>query len=124
MFFFDTDEFTGTWINTEYRGGYGGQMQKYVFEQWGYYEAFTKVESNDFMYRGIFYIIDKWTDSNGNTLCKTIARPSIHSTPSYELDRFSKDGSTWEYIVGSLGFPSESELNPDNSRYSIYYRQE
>ena len=120
--FFNNDELTGTWINPEYRGGYT-QEQKWILYHWGYWESYAKVESTTHMYKGTFQIMDKWTDSKGNTFCKTIVRYEGYTDIGYELDRISKDGSTLDYAFSSFDFPLESDLNPENAYYRIYYRQ-
>ena len=41
-----------------------------------------------------------------------------------ELGKISKDKTTWESTFNYINLPTESELNPDNINYRIYYRQE
>jgi hypothetical protein len=41
-----------------------------------------------------------------------------------EFGKISKDKTTWEFTFNYINLPTESELNPDNVNYRIYYRQE
>jgi hypothetical protein len=120
---FSNEEITGTWVNPEYTG-FEYNQQKYVLTHWGYYEAYTKIVSSSPKYKGTYQIIDKWTDSEGNTLYKSIVRYEGGLQYSYELGKISKDRSTWEYAFSYINYPTEFDLNPDNAHYRIYYRQE
>jgi hypothetical protein len=116
------EELYGTWINEEYNSAaYKGKKRLY---HWGYYEDYRPADSEVVQYKGTIVIVDKWTDSEGNIWYKTYYRISGSSTIFHELDKISNNGNTWEYAYTSVDFPSESDLNPDNTRYRIYYRQE
>jgi len=125
--YFNNDELTGTWIIDSYaeqRAGLAEHAQKYIIYQWGYWENFGKKEINVYMHRGTLQISDKWTDSKGNTLYKAFVINEDFPTARYDLGRISKDGSRWEYAYSYSDFPTESDLNTENTYYLIYYRQE
>lgn len=125
--FFNNDELTGTWIidsDTEQRVGPAEHAQKYIFYHWGYWEKFGKKESNVYMHRGTLQILDKWTDSKGNTLYKAVERNEDYPIARYDFGRISKDGSRWEFAYNFYNFPTESDFNAGNAYYLIYYRQE
>ena len=116
------EELCGTWINEEYDShSYKGKKRLYT---WGYYEDYRPFDSEVVQLKGTFVIVDKWTDSEGNLWYKTYLRYSGASEIIHELDKISNNGNTWEYAYTTTHFPSESKLNPDNTRYRIYYRQE
>jgi hypothetical protein len=69
-------------------------------------------------------ILDKWTDSKGNTLYKAVERNEDEPIGRYDFGRISKDGSRWEFAYSYSDFPTESDLNTENTYYLIYYRQE
>ena len=120
---FSNDEITGTWINTEY-SGLDYYPQKIILFNWGYYEDYTKVDSTAYEKRGTFHIINKWTDSEGNTMYESIVRAEYDIRPALELGKINKDKTTWESTFNYINLPTESELNPDDVNYRIYYRQE
>jgi hypothetical protein len=41
---------------------------------------------------------------------------------NYFLVKISNKGTVLEFVLGA-GFPAESDLNPKNPSYQIYYRQ-
>ena len=116
------EELCGTWINEEYNStSFSGKKRLYL---WGYYAAYRPADSEVAQAKGTFVIVDKWADSEGNIWYKTYLRFSGSTTIFHELDKISNNGNTWEYAYTTTDFPSESDLNPDNTRYRIYYRQE
>ena len=120
---FSNEEITGTWVNTEYTG-FEYYLQKIILFNWGYYEDHSKVDSTAYKKRGTFHIINKWTDSEGNTMYESIARAEGGIRYALEFGKISKDKTTWEFTFNYINLPTESELNPDNINYRIYYRQE
>ena len=120
---FSNEEITGTWVNTEYTG-FEYYLQKIILFNWGYYEDYSKVDSTAYKKRGTFHIINKWTDSEGNTMYESIVRQEGGIKCALELGKISKDKTTWESTFNYINLPTESELNPDNINYRIYYRQE
>ena len=126
--FFNNDELTGTWIidsEAEQRVGIAFQNPKLIFYHWGYWETFSTVDSTDYVEKGTIQIIDKWTDSKGNTLYKAYEMNELMpSIPLYDFGRISKDGCTWEIAYSRFDFPTESDFNIKNKYYLIYHRQE
>ena len=120
---FSNEELAGTWVNPDYTG-FSYNLQKYILYQWGYHEAYIKLNSDTLAYRGTYQLIDKWTDSNGNTLYKSIVRYEGGINISYEIGKISNDKTTWELAFSYVSMPTEDDLNPDNANCRIYYRQE
>jgi hypothetical protein len=116
-------ELVGTWINTEYSGE---NFQKILVTDYGYSEGYLKADSEYPTVKFTFFVVEKWTDSDGNVWCKTVFRGDLFPRFIYELDKISSDGKTWAYVKSFQEFRSESDLTPDNPLfdYKIYYRQE
>jgi hypothetical protein len=119
----DNDELTGVWVNTEYAGQSSYGHQKIVITHYGYSKIYSKVNSVTPRKEATLYVVEKWTDSEGNLWCKSIWRDEHTKNFYHELEKISNDGKTWEYVYTTTEFPSESDLTPDNARYYIYYRQ-
>jgi hypothetical protein len=120
---FSNEELAGTWLNPNYTG-FEYNQQKYIIYQWGYYEAYFKVNSDSPKYRGTYYLIAKWTDSDGNTLYKSILRYEGGVNYWYEIGKVSKDKTTLELAFSYISMPTEDDLNSDNANHRFYYRQE
>jgi hypothetical protein len=118
---FSNEEIAGTWVNPNYTG-FSYNRQKLILYQWGYYEVCIKINSDSPDYRGTYQLIDKWTDSDGDTLYKSIVRHEGGGV-TYELGKISKDKTTWEYVFSYVSMPTLDDLNPDNANYRTYYRQ-
>ena len=120
---FSNEEIAGTWVNSDYTG-FSSNQQKYILYPWGYYEVYFKVNSDSPAYRGTYHLIDKWTDSVGNILYKSIVRPEGSVHYSCEFGKISNDKTTWELVFSYVSMPIEDDLKLDNANYRIYYRQE
>ena len=125
----DNEEIYGTGINHTYKSGmgvsyWGWFVQKIVFTPGGIVESYAG--ANDIAYHtGTYSIIDKWTDSDGNTCYKVITvwgDKTYGQTTLYELHRISKTESTWEYITSLNDFPAA--MDTEHREYHIYYRPE
>jgi hypothetical protein len=110
----------GTWINTTYTGH--TNAQRIDMFDWGYWEEYAKV-TDTFSINGTFIIVDKWTDSEGNTWYKEYIRMRNGLYADFELDRISKSGTVWEYVFGYDDFPTADNMNSKNPYYRIYYRE-
>ncbi|HDY89020.1 MAG TPA: hypothetical protein ENH82_13015 [bacterium] len=110
------DELVGTWINSDY----SFRAQKVVVEPDGIYLMYKKIEDTTYtLGTGTLKLIEKWADSKGNIYCKI--RSDQPSHPVYELDKISNAGTVLEYIQDYKEYPTE--IDPNNLRYRIYYRQ-
>ena len=121
------EEIFGTWVNTNDPGDPGSPLnQKKVITHWGYFEFFSRVDSTSPSWKGTQFLVDKWTDSEGNIWYKEYRMESFHYGASrrFCLDKISNNGNTYEFIWSSFDFPTEDQMNPDGPNYCIYYRQE
>lgn len=90
----NNNELVGVWVNTVYSGGMMDR-QKIVVTSYGYFEAFSSVDSMAPVETGTLFVVDKWTDSDGNIWYKAIWRERWSGNAFYyELDKISDDGNT------------------------------
>ena len=116
-----TEPIYGTWINEEY-GNRQYFDQKWIFYNWGYFEAYHKISDERFSDSGGYILVEKWQDADGNVWHKELDLDKSGGH-YYWLDKISNDGTTLEAVLNFSDFPKESELNPSNSWYRIYHRQ-
>jgi hypothetical protein len=112
----------GTWVNTEYSGA-AYWPQKFVDYPWGSYEVYMKATLQTPSFRGSGIIVDKWIDAEGNTWYKMYSRENWSTKGFFALEKINKDGNSKEYVWSLDDFPTEADLNLDNPRYRIHYRQ-
>jgi hypothetical protein len=117
----DNEPYHGTWINKEYAGTDWRTTQKNVNHSWGDAESFLKIADEKPFGRFTYILVEKWTDSKGNTWYKELEQRL--GGKSFHLCRVSKDGNTLEKIWRSAGFPTESDMNPKFPNYWIFHRQ-
>ena len=119
------EEIFGTWVNKDYSGTRLVHPQKLVFRFWGYEEVYDKITDNNSSYQDTFFIVDKWTDSEGNIWYKVYEQTGQYRYGWFSLIRISKGGTVFEHINTEypMMWPTESDLNPDNPNYRIFYRQ-
>ncbi len=109
-----------TWINEKYEGS-GKHLQKRVYTSWGYGESFKKIIDEKPSFRFTYILVEKWTDSKGNTWYKELEQ--MLGQKNFILVKVSKDGNTLESIFRSVGFPKEEEMNSSQPSYLIYRKQ-
>ena len=115
------EELYGTWVNTDYGIK---RSQKLINYTWGYTESFWLVTDQYVNHPCTFYIMDKWSGSEGIIWYKVTLQ--IKGNPSvrlYLVKINEKEGSR-EQVWNYKDFPSESDLTPEHVQYGIYYRQE
>jgi len=115
----EDEELFGTWINTDYDEI--GKYSKIVFKPDGkaeYYDASTYKDYDN----GEFVIANKWTDSKGNIWYTMSEEIPLYMIRYYSLYKLSNSGKTLQFIFNTRDYPTE--IDPDDTRYSIYYRQE
>jgi hypothetical protein len=113
------EELYGTWVNTTYTGM--SYAQKLVMYDFGAYEWYSK-ETDEFFTTGTYIIVDRWTDPEGNIWYKEYIRGKNELYAIFELDRISKAGTVWEYVIAYDDFPKPDNMNSKNPYYRIYYR--
>ena len=114
---------SGTWINEEYNSyAFSARLEMHRDGSW---DQYNRISDTGKKYTGHYKIVEKWTDSEGNIWYKThIWYGPIDEVfiSDYEIDKFSESGKVWEYISDIYAFPNE--IDEDDLRYHIYYRQE
>ena len=116
------EELYGTWANAEYDGVEHGQ--KFINYNWGYTEAYRLATDQYPDTRRAFYIMDKWTDSEGIIWYKVTWQLRGSPTMRFYLVKINKSEGSWEEVWTYKDFPSESDLIPEHVEYGIWYRQE
>ncbi len=110
--------FIGTWINTNYDGQGRSGMVVYMQEDGGSitYSAYDNSDGSGNIYKGSVQILSEWTDDEGRIY--TQSKVTLEDGMAWDtLSRISADGKTLEVQ------PEATEIDPNNSRYSIYYLQ-
>ena len=110
-----THEITGTWINPEYNDKGRSARLVYSLNADGTYTylAFDSIEGGE-VYEGSVKYLKTWTDDEGRSCGQCMVTLGGRSWET--LDRISADGSTLEVQSGVR------KIDPNGSRYSIYYR--
>ena len=119
------EEIFGTWVNKEYSGTREVHPQKLVFRFWGYEEEYNNIADNNSSYQDTFFLVDKWTDSEGNIWYKVYAQNGQMKSGLFGLVKISKGGTVFESIntLYPMMWPTVADMNQDNPQYRIYYRQ-
>ena len=110
--------FIGTWINADYDGQGRSGMVVYIQEDNGSitYSAYDNSDSSGNVYKGSVQILSEWTDDEGRIY--TQSKVTLEDGMAWDtLSRVSADGKTLEVQ------PEATEIDYNNSRYSIYYLQ-
>ena len=114
----ETQYFIGTWINTEYDGQGRSGMVLYIQEADGTitYSAYDNSDGSGNVYKGSVQILSERTDDEGRI--HTQSKVTLEDGMAWDtLSRVSADGKTLEVQ------PEATEIDPNDSRYSIYYLQ-
>ena len=117
------EEISGTWVNMDY--GLRMFPQKIVNYHWGAYELFLKATDTNPFCKGANTIVAKWVDKEGNTWTKMYYREDWTTDVFFELDRFSNNGTVWEFCFNQSNFPTEDDVKSkkETANYRIFYRQ-
>ena len=115
----EDEELFGIWINTNY-----DEISKYskiVIKLDGKAEYYNASTYSDFD-KGEFVITNKWFDSKGNIWYTMSEEIPLYMIRYYSLYKISNSGKTLQLIFNTRDYPTE--IDPEDTRYSIYYRQE
>ena len=110
--------FIGTWINSDYDGQGRSGMVVYIQEDGESitYSAYDNSDGSGNIYKGSIQILSEWIDDEGRMY--TQSKVTLEDEMAWDtLGRVSADGQTLEVQ------PEATEIDPNNSRYSIYYLQ-
>jgi len=124
----ENEEIYGTWVNPSYRTGVGELYwawfaQKMIYKPGGTLEAYDAVADIGH-FSAEYKIIDKWSDSEGNTYYKLYTKwgdKTYGQKTVYELHKVSNSGLTLEYINTYDEYPTE--FDTDHPQYHIYNRK-
>ncbi len=121
----EDEEIYGTWVNTDYGTTEFHIPEKIINNPDGTLEIYGGMADSAHS-TGVYTIIDKWTDSEGNVFYKTRRRwgeETYGKKLAYELHKISNLGLTWESVFSMDKYPTEKDIVPNHPRYAIYYRQ-
>jgi len=120
----NTEAISGTWVNTEYSGRIL-HFQKIIIDpidltiQWCYKSEAARPD-----YKHPYTIMEKWTDSEGDTWYKLEWLDRGNKRSKYlELSRISQSGMTLELVNQRERQWWPSKIDPDHLSYRIYYLQ-
>jgi len=105
----------GTWVNPDYNDEGRSARVVYSLNADGTYTylAFDRIEGGE-VYEGTVKYLKTWVDEEGRSCGQCVV--TLGGMSWETLDRIAADGSTLEVQSGVR------KINPNGSRYSIYYR--
>jgi hypothetical protein len=112
----------GTWVNADYNER--SEVALVIFNPDGSAVGYAKDTDTEISWTAQLTITDSWYDEDGNLWIKregdlvSGARTYFY----YWLEKYSSDGSVWEYVWRGSGYPTEMSLIGGN--YEIHYRQD
>jgi hypothetical protein len=115
------NDFSGTWVNTEYLGTWEFYEQKLIVYPDGKFEYYPLTTDTDPSREAYFTLTEAWVDSEGVIWYKGIVKgPGTF----YELGKISDSGNTWEWIADGVEKPTEWDTTKTRYEdYGIRYRQ-
>jgi hypothetical protein len=117
MSYSKTDELCCVWVNAKYESG--NKPQKLIFNYDGMYATYGAKNSTGALQQGMFQIVWKWQDSEGNIWYRIKMQDPKYGT-KYKLARISKNGDKLEFTCKSEKYPTE--INVNNPDYCLYLK--
>ena len=118
-----SEEIFGTWVSDK------SNPQKLTMHPDATWEEYIYQTDPTPSYKGVYEVVEKWKDVEGNTWYKEIVTDTFglgKSGKSQELDRIDKSGRVWELVYNEMGqydpdnFPKK--IDPKHPNYRIYER--
>jgi beta-lactamase regulating signal transducer with metallopeptidase domain len=123
----------GIWSNEEYNEGDNDRCcvyAKHIYNPDGTYFRYRNSNDKELLYFGKFIIADSWADSEGTIwILENFYQGAYFKgkkVSQYKLIKISNSGNTMEFVWNSSNaheYPSETGLDPNNTKYHILYRQ-
>ena len=113
----ESDEICCTWVNAKYDAG--RPPQKMMFHYDGTYATYKTASSNTAVTRGMFQVVEKWSDSDGYVWYKILMQNPTQAR-KYKLAKVSDDGKHLEFVCQPDTYPVE--IKADVSGYCTYQR--
>ena len=124
------DQFFGTWVNEDYNE-VRMQWEKVTLNPDGTFDYYNNSNDTKPFMSGTFILKDSWIDSEGNLWILEDEYVGTYfegkKVSEYLINKISKSGTTLECISNNQKIgrhPEEKDLNPNDSSYRVYYRQE
>ena len=116
------EEYYGTWVNTDYDRSILTFRAKIINNPDGTRAVYMTPSDTEPYLTATFTIEDKWTDSEGNIWYKILYTETEQIISNFELSKISDNGTTLELVISVIDSPTE--IDPNDSTYLIYYRQQ
>ena len=115
------NDFSGTWVNTDYLGTWEYYEQKLIVYPGGKFEYYPMTTDTDPSRGAHFTLTEAWIDSEGVMWYRGIYKGPLMF---YLLGKISESRETWEIIADGINNPTEWDTS--KTRYEFYeirYRQ-
>ena len=111
----------GTWVNPDYN--VSNPAEVIICNPDGTVIGYSKATDTDIDWTHQYTLTDSWYDDEGNLFVQYEADVYRVQTSAhlYFLNKFSDDGTVWEFVWSGVDYPTEVSLIGGN--YTIYYRQ-
>ena len=117
--FSENDEICQTWINTSYVDGV--KPQKLMLNYDGTFEYYKTKTSYDSIERGVFQIVKKWKDSEGNILYQIKIFELSMGKTKYMLAQVNKNRDELIFCCDPEKYPDE--INESSPNFCSYKRE-
>jgi hypothetical protein len=114
------DDIYGTWVNSDYNEM--AQFAKVIISPERMGEGYKIETDSEPSWIWEITVADSWHDSDGNLWIKWSIVTVDTGYKAYELNKFSRSGSVWEWVHSAGDYPTE--MSPIAGTYSIHYRQD
>ena len=115
----DNEELYGTWVTVDYDTS-KSKPAKFIYTSDGRWVWYWWPTDENPSKEGVYSILEKWTDSDGNIWYKLTSENILKKRRFYEILKISDSGNTLEQ---DCGYIKTIELNPEHFNYCIYTRQ-
>jgi hypothetical protein len=115
----EDEELCGKWVNPEYETNYSHPVI-YIYTADGKWIAYNKQADTKPWRQGLYTIIDKWTDSEGNIWYKLKFKNTMTGGSGYYILKVSNHGNTLEQVWEHT---ENIEFSTEHRQYRIFSRQ-
>ncbi len=117
--FSENDEICQTWINTTYVDGV--KPQKLLLNYDGSFQGYKTKSSYDAVESGMFQVVKKWKDSEGNFIYRIKMYDLLLGKTKYMLARVNRKGDELKFCCDPEKYPDE--INENVPSFCHYNRE-
>ena len=114
--FAQTDDICSIWVNQDYASD--KQPPKIIFNYDGTVETYPSQDAKDPISRGIFQVVEQWSDAQGVAWYK-LKMIDMYGTELY-LVRITKEGGRLEFVHQPYEYPQK--IDETEASYCTYTR--